>query len=236
MYGWRARIGLILPAANATMEPDFYKMSPEGVIVHSTRMMSGPTLQDYARMYDKVEEPARLLKPIEPSVIAFGCTTGSFAGGIGWDEKMIEKIGSVAGAPATTTATASVKALQEMGLKNISVATPYVEEINICLEKFLRASGFNVVNIECTRVRSQPNKIPPGEVYEFSKKVCRPNADGLFISCTDFRPLGVIERLEKDLGKPVVTSNQATMWEVLRIARLPEPIEGFGELLRRPRK
>lgn len=73
--------------------------------------------------------------------------------------------------------------------------------------------------------------VSPGRVYRFAKELFVPEADGIFISCTDFRSIEILQALENDIGKPVVSSNQALMWKMLQLARVHESIEDFGRLL-----
>ena len=71
----------------------------------------------------------------------------------------------------------------------------------------------------------------PGQIYRMIRAVDRPDADAVFISCTDFRGVETIRALEQDLGKPVFTSNQVTLWAMLRLAGVKLPIHGYGQLL-----
>lgn len=231
MIGWRARIGVIVPGSNFALEPECYKMAPEGVSVHFSRLSPAEsTPEHFQRMFDETSRAAGKLK--EADVIGFGCTSGSMYKGLGHDQKIIKLMKKASGKPCTASATAVAQALKEMGIKKVSVATPYVEWVNQREKRFLEESGFKVLRIEGLGFDMKDiTASNPDVAYKQAKKVDRPDADGIFISCTAFRTVEMLEILERDLGKPVVSSNQALMWMLLKMARVRGPICGFGKLL-----
>ncbi len=117
------------------------------------------------------------------------------------------------------------------------MATPYPLNVNEIEKKFLEDNGFKV--LKCDGMDLTDNNIlahlTPNVLYRLAKAVDVPEADGVFISCTGLDALDVIEPLEQDLGKPVVTSNQASYWLAFKMAKIGEPIEGYGRLMREPR-
>jgi len=93
MHGWRARIGLIIPSANFNMEPDFYKMTPEGVTTHTSRMLlTETTAQSIVEMEKHAVRAAQELKTAAVEILVFGCTSGSFLKGVGHDREIIEAL------------------------------------------------------------------------------------------------------------------------------------------------
>lgn len=236
-HGWRARIGVIVPSVNAVLEPDFYDMAPQGVSVHASRLMRGkvlkPTLEDEFKMNLEIERAAAELATTEAGVILYGCTGGSLLEGVGYDKEIIDRIEKQTNIRATTTSTAMIRALKELDIKKLAVATPYPSWLNDKEREFLEGNGFEVVNIEGLGLTNstEHHTCTPAETYRFVKQVDSRQADGIFISCTNFPVIEIIEPLEHDLGKPVVTSNQASMWEALRMVRVREPIRGYGILL-----
>jgi maleate isomerase len=233
MYGTKARIGLLLPAANHVLEPEFYRLLPEGVSLHTARMLNREAdLKDTAEMNKHMMEATLELSIIQPKIVVYGCTSGSFMKGVGSDLKMAKRISSVVNAPAITTSTAFIGALRELGLKKLSVATPYIDEVNLKEREFLQGHGFEVLEIRGMGIRMafDIGLVESERVYEFAKKTFKEGSDGLFLSCTNLRTLQVIERLEKELKKPVISSNQATIWATLGMVGLKTPTEGYGEL------
>lgn len=238
MYGWRARLGIMVPSVNTVMEPELSHMAPEGVSVHAARLLAagafGPdSLIAMAAYTEKAAE--ELGHTVD--AIAYGCTSGSFVKGAGWDEELVARIERVTQKPATTTSTAVVRALRALGLRTIAVATPYTREVNDCLADFFQQQDFGVLTVRGLEVTARGGQgvFFPSTAYRLAKEVDDPKADGILISCTNFRTIEIIELLEADLGKPVVTSNQATFWELLRLTRVSAEVPGYGLLLRQER-
>ncbi len=234
MYGWRGRIGLIVPSSNTTMEEELRRALPDGVSLHVARVkLRKVTVEELQRMEEYVEAAADTLADAGVGIIAYGCTTGSLVGGVGYDEKIAKKIEEVAGVRAVATATAVVEALRHLRVESIAVATPYIDEVNKKEEEFLRDSGFNVVSMIGLGIESniEIGRQAPEVAYRLGRAADHRDAEALFISCTNFRTFEILEALEMDLGKPVISSNSATLWMVLRELRISEPIFGLGELL-----
>ena len=145
MYGWRGRIGLMTPTGNSVMEPEFNRMCPEGVSVHANRVyLKDVTPDSLLGMEEEVEQSARGLEAVRLGVLAFGCTSGSFVGGRGYDEGLIARMEDVTGVPSTTTTTAVMRALREFGVSRVAMATPYTDEINAIEVKYLEDNDIQV--------------------------------------------------------------------------------------------
>ena len=233
MYGWRLRIGLIVPSSNTTMEPEFYRVCPEGVSIHTARVpLEEVTPDALVKMADYVLDAAKMLETADVNVIVYGCTSGTLIGGVEWERELTSKIERKTGVETITTASAVVQALKALDMKRVVVATPYIDKINELEKKFLEEHGVKVLFIKGLGIvkNIEIGKLAPWISYRLAKEVFKPEADGIFISCTNFRTLEIIEKLERDLGKLVVTSNQASIWAALRTIK--ESIEGYGKLLR----
>ena len=234
----RIRIGLIVPSTNSTAETDFNLVAPDNVTIHGQRVWlrnEDLTGEGMDSMNQEVEEAARYLASAKVDYIVYACTTGSFYKGPGYDRQVIEEIQQAAGVPATATALACVQALQHLGAKLLSVASPYNEWQNGQLHAYLEALGFQVLNVErdpngAVAGAQGHNDLSPQSALEFAERVCRPEADALFCSCTAWRTLEVAAEVERRVRKPVVTANQATVWVAFRELGL-QPRAGFGSLL-----
>ena len=245
MYGWRARIGLLIPSGNTTMEPEFNRMAPEGVSIHAMRLeVSGFTPKGLIAMGKKVGLAAKIILDIGPEVIVFGCTSGSFVKGVGHDEELIQEVEKVTGRPAVATSSAVLEALNQLRIKKVAVATPYSQEINDRERVFLEGNGIKVTKIGGIEYRKPSAFYPlskltvshiglyePYVAYKLALDVYTEEADGVFISCTNLRTIEIIEILEKAIGKPVVTSNQATMALALKKAGIKDRLKGYGVLM-----
>jgi len=235
----RTRIGVMVPSTNTTFEADFQLVAPRDVTIHGQRMWLTNDAEGQAgmdRMNGEIETGARYLATANVDVVAYGCTTGSFYRGPGYDRELIETIARAAGVPAVAAAPAVVAALRYFGARRLSVATPYPDWNNQRLRAYLEASGFEVLNVEgepgAAKSGNQGiNDRDPEEVVAFAARACRAEADALLCSCTAWRSVEAVAELERRTGKPVVSSNQASIWAAFRALGLAPEIRGFGRLL-----
>jgi len=260
-YGYRARIGLVVVGPNLNPTPEICRMIPDYVQVRETRIHMDPVVnvEECSKLSRSLGDAAALLaeglsSPIlgNRSAIAFACTSGSLVGGPGWDKKEIEMMEKATagfararalpallaqsrGIPCTTTATAAEAAMRFMGFKKIVISGPYIDEINERFRVFYEDSGFQVLNINGLGLEDlhEIGATAPSRAYQAAMEAVVPEADGIFVACTNYRCSDVIEQLEQDSGKPVVTSNQATAWHLMKLLGLNDVIEGYGQLLRR---
>ena len=240
MLGWKGKIGLLVPDSNCNMEPHAYAMVPEGVTVHSGRLKLGQavTPESLKEMAEDIDREAAMLASIPVQVILLGCTSGTLLEGPGYDKKIIQRIEEASGGiPGLTTATAVLRALEKLNLKKIAVATPYIKSINDAEIRFLEGNGFRVTGLKGLELIKNDDfhNQPPYAIYNLAMRSYRehPESDGIFISCTSLRSPEIIEALEKNTGKPVVTSTQASIWAALRKIGIQEPVRGYGQLLER---
>jgi maleate isomerase len=184
-------------------------------------------------MIDDVPRCCTELSQGNMDVYAFGCTSGSFYGGVGYDEKIIRIMVESTGKPATTASTAALETFQHLGVKRIAIVTPYEEWLNVLAEKFFQDNGIEVVSIIGLGLADPEGQAgqEPDTIFDFALKANRPEAEAIFISCTDFRGAEVLDRIEGELGKPAVSANQAIMWKMLNICGYYKGKLGFGGLL-----
>lgn len=231
----RHRVGMLLPPMNIAMEPDLAHWAPAGVTAHAQRLYRSQAVTDVSglfEMLDGLDEDVRRLAFTRPDVIIYGCTSGSSLEPK-QDQEIIGRIEEIAGVPALATAGAVVEALRVLGVRDVAVGTPYVDEINDRELEFLRDYDFNPVSIEALR-RGRSYDIADttaDEIRALGRAADRPEAQAVFISCTNLRTAPVIDDLEQELGKPVVTSNQASMWLALRRIGVTEPLGSGGRLM-----
>lgn len=235
-YGWRARLGLIVPALNVVMEPELARLAPAGVSLHTTRLLlsGGASVESYRAMGEGARRAGEELASAEVDVVIYGCTAGS-TGEEGYAVRAA--LAAATRAPVVTTSDAVTAALCHLGARRLAVATPYIPEVNALEQAHLEHEGFQVVAIAGLGLGATPESRraighqPPSTAYALARQVDRPEADAVFIACTNFATLEVLGALERDLGKPVVSSNQATCWAALRAAGVRTPLAGFGRLL-----
>ena len=239
--GWRARIGVIIPTVNTVTEPELNAMAPEGVTCHFTRMPIHfhPEEDDFKELMDDLQIRLNDLKTCGSTVVAYNCTVGSLACPA---DTLKAKLEDVTGAPGVATASSVLKALEVLGVKKISMATPYSRETNEHEKGYLSAQGVEVVamagyNFSKLGVSGEPQGInyaavPPDEILDHARSVDREEAEAVFISCANFGSASIVQELEEELEKPVITSNVSTFWAGLRAGGIEDKIEGYGRLRR----
>lgn len=230
------RFGLIVPSSNTTMEAEFWRITSGWATVHTARVrLREITVDDLEEMEKMAMEASMLLADARVDVIVYGCTSGSFFRGKGRDREIEEKITEITGIPAVATAKAVVESLGELHLDRVCVVTPYTEEINRLEKEFLEQNKIDVLKMKGLNIvdNLEVGNKEASITYELAREVYTPETQGIFISCTNFRTIEVIERLEKELKVPVISSNTATLWAMMRKAGSERKIEGYGRLLQR---
>ena len=166
-------------------------------------------------------------------MIVLAATAPSTRKGIGCDRELIKRISGASGKPATTAATALIEALRALGAKRIVLAAPWSEAINQTTAAFVEANGFKVLaQAALGLVRNlEIGLLDPQSAYDLARRIDRPDADAVMLACGNWSTMPVIERLERDLGKPVLTTNQVTLWHALKMLGAA-PLAGLGVLLR----
>lgn len=242
MYRWRGRIGLIYLSSGG-LDQEFLKFVPDGVSVHIARL-SGPgdsarirnTVEDHLKLIesDRIETVAKQLWSARVDVIALADTSMSFLTGPGADAKLIRRIEKSTGTAATTTSSAALDAFRRLGMERVAVATPYPDELNQRLRSFFEGSGVKVVSLKGMHILSdwEVDDQSPEVVYKLAKEADTSQAEGVFIACTALRTAEVLQVLEEDLEKPVVSANQATIWRALRIIGVKAQTSGYGSLMK----
>ena len=232
---WRAKIGFVLLATEQTIQDDVMRLRPEGVGIHFARAyipdsITNDTLAAQADLLAGAS--ASLLPDGSLDVICYACTSGSLV--IGEERVNAELRRGNPGAKPTSLVAGVIKALKTFGAKSLAVATPYLDEINAKEALYLEQAGFEIVNIEGLNLERDSDmvRVAPSYIREFARTVDRPAADALFVSCGALRSLDIVEELEQRVGKPVVVSNQAMIWDTWRMAGIADRIGGHGRLFR----
>jgi maleate isomerase len=223
------RIGLIVPSLNVVVEDDFRREVPSDVGLHFSRLRLGKShgrvtqaaLLDAGR--DAVQN-ASLLADAGVDAIAFNCTGASLVQGPESARKLRDEIAAASGTPATTTILSVVRVLRASGLRRIVHLCPFTPEFGADEAAFLRAEGFELINscgLNFTDARLAA-KLTPQDIAGIVAPLDHADADGLFLACANVRAIEAIAPLQTQLGKPVVTSNQAVLWDLLDLIGHPD--------------
>jgi maleate cis-trans isomerase len=232
------RLGVLVPAGNPTIEPELYRLAPAGLSIHFARLdtlagepggVDGMERRTLAYL-DSLPAASHRLAAVKPDAVVLAHTAVSYLNGHAGEPKLLERLRALAGPRAFTAAAAIRAALQHLGARRIALATPYPESISAAARAFWEAAGHEIVS---------HRRIDTPNIYEETEATAHdlacaadvPTADTILISGTGLPTIGVVERLERELGKPVVTSQIATLWHALQVLGLETPVPGHGQLL-----
>lgn len=238
MYGSRARLGLVVPSSNTVAEPEIRRALPAGVDAYSSRVLQEET-DDPARkaatvlaMRAGLGRAVDELATLRPAAIAFTCTAASFLNGAVDDQETCSVLSIRAGCPVLTTSRAVVLAMAALGVRRVALATPYLEAINARETTYLGEEDIEVVSaVGLGIVGALPKgRLPPEAARDVALRADVPQAEAVFVSCTNWRSAECLPELEQQLGKPVFSSNTATGWALLRRAGIDDVLPTLGRL------
>ena len=213
-----ARVGLIIPSSNRMVEQEMVRSFPDGVQAHVMRLrMTGPHHVPLAKLLPRVEEAARTLMDAKCDCVAFHCTAASTEAGLDGEQRALAALAR-AGAPhATTTATAIRRAFAALGARRLVLVTPYDAHTTADEAEFLRGAGYDVLHAVGYDLGGSDAfcAAPPQFWRDRTIQAARPEADAYLISCANIATFGIIAELERRLDRPIVTSNQAVLWDAL---------------------
>jgi maleate isomerase len=239
MKGWRAKLGFLVPAGTPTVEREMVELAPKGVSVHFSRMVghgADGTLKGLeARLTSQIEhmdESAALLASVKPDVIVLAHTATSYRLGQDGEREMAQRLERTLGIPFISAFGSVITALGVLGMTRVALGTPYDEGLTLRAKAYLESYGKEVVSFDWLHdVRSIFDETEE-RAYGLGRKVDRPEAQAVFLSGVGLPTVSVIQALEDDLHKPVLSSASAMLWNALRVAGLNCPIDGYGRLLK----
>lgn len=232
MEGWEKKLGIIVPSWNTVMEREVQRMAGETMSVHSMRIShTADTEEKLLWLGTQAPAAAALLAHAKVNVICYGCAAGGFLKGPVEDRALGEKIQNDTGIPVAVSSAAVAEALRAFGAKRISLASPYAPWLNERLRQYLTAAGFEVMAMQGLDTQNH-SAVTNERIEALIAEVDRPQTQAIFVSCSNFPTLGIIESMERKLGKPVVASNQASMWKMLRLMGDARTVPGAGRLFR----
>lgn len=241
LKGWRAEVGIVAPYTGLYRE--WNGLFPEGIRFSQVVVgMYGVDAESIRKMTEQVEiEAKKLVFSHRDDLICFACTAGSFIGGPGWDKKLIDRIEKATGIPATTTSTCVMELFKDMGVSKIALVGPYLEELFDAEVRFLEGSGIKVLTVIGLGFSEMSQyweyATDPFATYKLIKDGAKaaPDADCVFVTCMLSSIVTVVDAVEKEIGKPVISSCSATMYGILKRLGIPDPVNHYGEALVRPR-
>ena len=227
---WDLKMGVIVPSWNTVMEYEFQRMGGERMSVHSERIRhTADTEDNLLWLSTQAPAAAELLSHAKVNAICYGCTASGFLKAPADDVALARAMEEKVHIPTVTSSDAIVRALKAVGARKVSAASPYEPWLNEKLKAYLEAAGFEVVALKGLGTQSH-GSISTDKVKALAAEVLRPDTEAIFISCSNFRTLDIIDEVERSSGRPVVTSNQAALWGALRHIGDRRVVAGAGSL------
>lgn len=231
-----SRIGLFVPSSNTTIEPEFYRALPPHVTLHSARLYLTQIATDsIENIVRDIEAQARNLASADVDVLLLGATAPSFLKGLGYDREVARRIEEASGKRATTTSTALIEALRELGVTRLALGAAYDDRVNSIAKGFLEANGFDVVRTKGLGLIDNlvVGRLEASTARDLAREIDSSDVQAIVLACTNWKTMEVLEELEQELGKPIISTTQASIWAALRMIGETDPIGGYGRLLQR---
>jgi maleate isomerase len=238
MIGWRARLGFLLPPGNPTVEPEMIALAPPGVSVHFNRMvargvpgsLSGQN-ERTRMMVEAIDTSVEMLALVKPDIILLAHTATSYYLGRQGEADLLARLQQSTGIRVVTAFGAVVRALQRLGVERVALGAPYTAETTLAGKRHLEEYGFRVVRHDNLKGVTNIYDETAERAYRLARAVDAAEAQAVFLSGTGMPTVPVLEALERDLGKPVLSSASAMMWHALRATGVRQPVAGYGRLL-----
>jgi maleate isomerase len=193
--------------------------------------MTGKFRKPLDELKRSLTEAAEALSDVKPAVIVFHCTANSMENGLAHERAVVEIVERASGCPTITTAQAITRAFDQVGIKKLVLISPYAKATNQLEVNYLTETGYTVLHELGLGLETDAYAaVTPEQWQNVVKENTRADADGYFLSCTNTRMIEAVADLERDLNKPVVNSNQATIWACLKKIGIPHADKRLGRL------
>lgn len=215
-------IGVVAPHDFA-LDRELWRWVPHDISLFLTRLPYLPltvTMELARQVSDPIHVAAGTadVLAVSPLVTAYACTSGSFVGGVAGETALVAAMRSAGSPAALTTSGALATALRHLDVSRVATVTPYTADLTSGLSSYLAAGGVEVVANAGLELTSSIWTVPYETTAELVRRTDRPDAQAVVISCTNLPTYDLIAPLEAELGKPVISANQVTMWAALAIA------------------
>ena len=217
-------IGVIAPF-DLVLDREYWQWVPETVSIHLARTPNRELpvgIEQASAVSDiaVVAQATRDLSAAAPDVTVYACTSGSFVAGLTRERRLVKAMEEAGAKRAITTSGALLRALEALGARRIAIGTPYDAEVTTKLSEFLVEAGYEKISHAFLGLTGDIFRVSHKSVRDLAVAADRPEADAVFLSCTNLRTFGVLAEIEHEIGKPVLSANQVTMWAALRAVGL----------------
>ncbi len=231
MGDWNYKLGYVVPSWNTVVEYETMRMLPPGVSAHFTRIAhTDDSPASMQSMTDQFPAQVELLRHAGVDAVCYACTGASLARGYAMDQEDVARLQRSGGPAIISTAGALVNAARHLGLSRVAVAAPYEPWLLAHLVDYLKAAGLTILN--AVGLGEQANvKHGPDAALALAKRAWVSDADGLILSCGNFRSLEAVPQIEGYINRPLLTSNGCALWSALTASGWQGFIPDSGRLL-----
>ena len=231
----KAHVGVIVPAVNRVCEQQFHAYAPATLGVHTMRArIAGKWSRPIEELADEIRHVTEYAAECRPDLLVYNCTASSMKEGPAGERRILEIMREVSDIDAVSTSAMVSEAFAELGVKSLVIISPYPNNDDIVT--YLTATGMTVArNVALRLPVSEYSEVTPARWQEIARESDVQNADAIFLSCAATTQIEAVAAIEKDLGKPVVNSNQSVLWGVLKRLKPKlgsiEPMPYLGSLM-----
>ena len=216
------KIGVVVPF-DFGLDWEYWGYLPADVELHFTRTpyLDKPVGIPLARAVAKpsvLARATRSLSALDPVVTVYACSSGSFVDGLEGEARLRRLMLDAGARLAVTSAGAMVDALRMTEARRVAVASPYDQRLTRKLVAFLEEAGFQIPSVTYLGIQQHISRVNKRTIADLVRSAAHPDADAVFLSCTALRTRGIIADLEHEIGCPILTSNQVTLWAALAAA------------------
>jgi maleate cis-trans isomerase len=225
--------GVLIPSTNTTVEIEYSRLLPANLQVHVGRLLSSGTGPFAPSKDDDIDYQAKLLGTAKVEVISLAQTSASlFADD--YDANVTQRMSAAANCPAITSAQAVGQSVQALGARRIALVSPYSAPVIERARHYYESKfGLEVVALEAFAATDSYmiGKLGPENARDAFARMNRPEIEALVVPGGNFPTMPFLPDWEREFGKPVITTNQAALWAMMRLMGVREPLPGLGRLL-----
>lgn len=237
--GHMTTIGFLYPGYGAEDDyPYMQTLVPPDVTLRLVHTSVGVDAHEVEALLD-LGRSERLLAGAEElrdgalDAVLWACTSGSFVFGLEGARRQAAEVGESLGVPASSTSLAFVDAVHDLGLRRVSIAATYPEDVSAHFRRLLEDAGIGVTSLVSHDIATAAlaGELDDDGVVALARSNAPAEAEAVLLPDTAMHTARLVERLERALGRPVLTANQVTLWQGLRLAGIDPVVPSMGSLL-----
>jgi maleate isomerase len=239
--GWKAKIGIVAPSTNTSVQPECEALRPAGVTNHFARVhiQERPLTTDQAfiehaaAMAAGINDAVDQVMTCAPAHLVMGVALEAFTGGVAQAKALEEELQQRSGVGVSMGSTAAVAALEAFGAKRIAVLTPHQPRGDAVVQHYLEEAGYEIVRLKGLKCPTpmQIAHVQPKEIRTAYRELDGDDIDVILQVGTNLAGMTVAAEAERWLEKPVLSMNVITYWHALRALGIADRVYGYGRIL-----